>query len=128
MFKPGKRLTAVLFFAAFVALSPCRASAEEGVLHMLLRSVVAIPEAVLNSLHGPVKKNTSETDTRLTIRYPYPVQANYTQSYQYAVPPDVSINSSPGYVTYNVVREQAQVAPTGEKADTHIYGPLPFNE
>ncbi len=128
MFKTRKTILAALI-VLLLAVIPCPyASAQEGVLHMLLRSVIAIPEAVLHSLHGPVKKDESQ-DQIPKIRYPYPVQTNYGQSYGYAVPPDVLVQNSPGYVTYNVVREKPAEGNYQEKeADTHVFSPIPFNE
>ena len=128
MFKARKRLITALV-AMSLLLIPCRfAAAQEGVLHMLLRSVVAIPEAVLHSLHGPVKTDNDENQGP-RIRYPYPVHTNYGQSYGYAVPPDVLVHNSPGYVTYNVVREKPGKPQNAEReTDAHVFGPIPFNE
>ncbi len=129
MFKTKKRLLTAII-AATLAIIPCQTTAaQEGVLHRLLRSAVAIPEAVLKSLHGPVKDDADPEKQEVRIRYPYPVQTNYGQSYGYAVPPDVLIHNSPGYVTYNVITAR----PAGgeyehKKPDTHIYNPLPFDE
>ena len=114
-----------LAVAATIAAASGQAVAQEGVLHQLLRSAIEIPEAVLRSLHGPVKSEKDIQNNIPAIRYPYPVQANYGQSYGYAVPPDVLIHNSPGYVTYNVIQEKTD-SQTQEQADTHVYNPIPF--
>jgi len=112
---------------AVIASTSGQAVAREGVLHQLLRSVIAIPETVLHSLHGPVKTGKDSQNDMPTIRYPYPVQANYGKSYQYAVPPDVLIHNSPGYVTYNVIQEKTD-SQAQEQANTHVYNPIPFEK
>ena len=124
MFIPEKKLIAALAALTIISMSCGQALAQEGVLHRVIRAVVAIPEAVLHSLHGPVKTDTENSMPR--IRYPYPVQANYGQTYGYAVPPDVLVHNSPGYVTYNVIQEKTECREP-EQADTHVYSPIPFD-
>ncbi len=124
---PKRKLMTALAAVAVIASASGQAMAQEGVLHQLLRSAIAIPEAVLRSLHGPVKTGKDSQNDMPAIRYPYPVQANYGQSYGYAVPPDVLIHNSPGYVTYNVIEEKTDFR-TQEQADTHVYNPIPFEK
>ncbi len=125
MFKLKSNLIIPFSVVMILSLSAGHALAQEGVLHRLLRSAIAVPEAILHSLHGP-KKDEDCQNAMPKIRYPYPVQANYGQSYGYAVPPDVLIHNSPGYVTYNVIQERSGCAQK-EEADTHVFSPIPFD-
>ncbi len=125
MFTPKKKMILSVLFAFFICSSSGLALAQEGVLHRLLRSVIAIPEAVLHSLHGPQEGENSGNKAPI-IHYPYPVQANYGQTYGYAVPPDVLIHNSPGYVTYNVIEKRSDCQQP-EQADTHVFSPIPFD-
>ena len=126
MFIPKNKLIVVVAVAAAIGLTSGQALAQEGVLHRLARAVIAIPEAVLHSLHGPSCKEEDCENAGPIVRYPYPVQVNYGQSYGYAVPPESIIQNTPGYVTYNVIQERPGCRGQ-EQADTHIYSPIPFS-
>ena len=103
--------------------------AQEGVLHRLVRAAVAVPEAVLRSLHGSPCPCESGCDSccrgSTKVHYPYISQVNYGQSYGHVSPLDVLSMQVPSYVTYDVVLPGP--CRQNQQADVYVYSPIPFN-
>ncbi|GEM_PF-3918730 len=99
-----------LFFIGFLE-GICHAQKPgEGVLHNLARAVIAVPEAVLKSMHGafvgdgPDGSGPYGYGDGYGVAYPSGWQSNYgTVRPEVGVPPAVVRPAPPSYVTYNLM-------------------------